>query len=188
MHIRLLTAATIASLVALAACAPDGVVEVRGAYETPGGQKVSEGLAVAYATFDGRACPGTVHVDAVAVRDGAREGTAKPPTFRLEANVTKGTVALAPRRLPAGTYRVTRVACRADAFADAPSVRYANPSIETFTVRAGHIARVGVIDVRSPEPLTRQQRLRMSLAAIAKHTRAATHRIRPFRAKELGGI
>lgn len=180
MHIRFAVAA-IASLATVTACAPAGVTQVRGAYEAP----VSEGLAVGYATFDGRACPGTVEIDAVPEQ--AADGAAKKP-FRLEANVTQGTVALAPRRMPAGRYRVTRVACRADAFADAPSVRYRKDTIERFTVRAGHIARVGVIDVRSPAPLARAERKRMSLAAIAAHTRNVTHAMRPFRAGELKGI
>lgn len=186
--------ASVTLLAALAACGPEGVMEVQSAYEQPS-KPVSQGLAVAYATFDGRACPGTVRIDAE--RDGTPDHDAahdtatrkaKPATYRLEANVTEGTVALAPRRMPAGRYRVTRVMCRADAFADAPSVRYAKPVIETFTVRAGHIARVGVIDVRSPAPLSQERRRRMNLAAIAAHTRAATHRLRPFRAEELRGI
>ena len=180
MHRTFATLVSVVVATLATACAPEGAVEVRGAYEGP----TSEGLAVAYATFDGHACPGTVRIDAVA--EDAPKGSKR--TFQLEANVTQGTVALAPRRMPAGRYRVTRVACRADAFADAPSVRYAKHSIKRFTVRAGHIARVGVIDVRSPAPLSQEKRRRMNLAAIARHTRAHTHNVRPFKADELKGL
>ena len=176
MHIRRISVA-IAAIVALAACAPEGVMQVGGAYEAP----VGEGLAVGYATFDGAPCHGTVHLDAVP------QG-ASGPVFRLEAASGDEGVTLKPRRMPAGRYRVTRVACRADAFAAKASSRYAGPAIESFTVRAGHIARVGVIEVLSPAPLSRDARKRMGLKAIAAHTRAATHRLRPFERHELRGI